>query len=115
MKLFLDDLRQPIEVFEMTKLPIYKEKDWTIVRTYQEFVAIIEQFGMPVFISFDHDLGQKSVHANGSEASGYDCAKWLVNYCLDKNYTLPHWFCHSMNPVGKQNITELLTAFGKRM
>lgn len=44
MKLFLDDLRQPVEAYEITKLSMYKEKDWTIAITYQEFENREKQF-----------------------------------------------------------------------
>ena len=79
-KLYLDDLR-PIP------------QDFVGLRSYTEFVAYIEANNLPDFISFDHDLG--------IEESGYDCAKWLVNYCLDHNLRLPEFEVHSQNPVGK--------------
>jgi len=43
--------------------------------------------------------------------TGYDCAKWLVNYCIDGNLILPKWNIQSSNPVGKDNINGLLTSF----
>lgn len=47
-----------------------------------------------------------------SEKTGYDCAKWLVDYCIDNKLTLPkHVYVHSMNPVGKKNIQMLFTNF----
>ena len=42
------------------------------------------------------------------EKTGYDCAKWLVEYCLNNDLDLPFCFVHSMNPVGKDNINHLL-------
>ncbi|MBB1151444.1 hypothetical protein H4K35_15260 [Myroides sp. NP-2] len=92
MKLYLDDLR-----------PIPNE--FIGVRTYTEFINYINQNGLPDFISFDHDLGL--------EESGFDCAKWLVNYCLDKKIGLPEFTVHSQNPVGKKNIESLLNNFIK--
>ena len=53
MNLYLDDLRNTPEGFER-------------VYSYEDFVAYLEQKGLPNFISFDHDLGE--------EFSGYDCA-----------------------------------------
>ena len=69
-------------------------------------MAYIETNGFPNFISFDHDLGL--------EESGYDCAKWLVDYCLDHNLHLPEFEVHSQNPVGKENILALLNNFKNR-
>jgi|SRR5690606_1584635 hypothetical protein len=92
-KLYLDDIR-PIPF------------GFVGVRSYSEFVTFIEQNGLPDFISFDHDLGE--------EKTGYDCAKMLVEYCLDRQITLPDFAVHSQNPVGKQNIESLLGNFRKQ-
>ena len=88
--LYLDDLRSTPEGFER-------------VYSYTEFVAYLEHKGLPDFISFDHDLGE--------EFSGYDCAKYLVDYCLDHQLSLPDFVVHSQNPVGKENIERLLNNF----
>lgn len=53
-----------------------------------------------IFISFDHDLG--------GDYTGYDVAKFIVeNKCNLTGFTV-----HSMNPVGSQNIIDLLTHYG---
>ena len=90
--LYLDDLRPTPEGFER-------------VYNFEEFVAFIPQNGMPDFISFDHDLGLGK--------TGFDCAKYLVEYCLDNQTTLPEFTVHSQNPVGKENIEKLLANFIK--
>jgi hypothetical protein len=41
---------------------------------------------------------------NFKEKTGYDCAKWLCNYCIDNGIPLPEYYVHSMNPVGRENI-----------
>lgn len=94
MKLYLDDIR-PIPDGHIG------------VRSYAEFVTYITDSGLSDFISFDHDLGL--------EESGYDCAKWLVDYCLDNNFRLPKFDVHSQNPVGKENILSLLQNFKKNI
>jgi len=91
-KLYLDDLRPTPSGFER-------------VYDYEEFTEFISQNGLPDFISFDHDLGLGK--------TGYDCAKWLVEFCLDKNLILPEFQVHSQNPVGKENIETLLNNFKK--
>jgi hypothetical protein len=40
----------------------------------------------------------------GPEKTGYDCAKWLVEYCVEHGLKFPEYVVHSMNPVGKENI-----------
>lgn len=90
--LYLDDLRPTPPEFER-------------VYDYEEFVAFIMQNGLPEFISFDHDLGLGK--------TGFDCAKWLVEFCIDNDLKLPEFFVHSQNPVGKENIEGLLNNFRK--
>ena len=90
MNLYLDDLRPTPEGFDR-------------VYSYEEFVAYLERKGLPDFISFDHDLGE--------DLSGYDCAKYLVAYCLEHLRSLPDYQVHSQNPVGRENIERLLENF----
>lgn len=92
INLYLDDLRPTPEGFER-------------VYDYEEFIAFILTNGMPDFISFDHDLGLGK--------TGFDCAKWLVEFCLDNQVLVPGFFVHSQNPVGKENIEGLLNNFRK--
>lgn len=92
-KIYLDDVRTISEGF-------------IGLRSFTEFITYIEANGLPDFISFDHDLGLQE--------SGYDCAKWLVAYCLDNEMELQDFVVHSQNPVGKQNITSLLNNFRNR-
>jgi len=116
--LFLDDIRNPKEVYQYTKQEVFQREDWHIVRNYQEFVDRILEKGLPEMISFDHDLADEHYPEPNSqeyiEKTGYDYAKWLVEYCMDHYLDLPEFCCHSMNPVGKQNIEGLLNNFKKQ-
>lgn len=113
--LFLDDIRYPIEAYHYTRQDIFLRKDWYIVRSYEQFVDRILEKGLPEMISFDHDLAEihylKPDSDEYIEKTGYDCAKWLVEYCMDYYLDLPKFYCHSMNPVGKENIESLLKNF----
>ena len=111
--LFLDDIRDPIHAFGYTNFGLFVTKQWDIVRDYDQFVDYINKNGLPDFIAFDHDLGEKNYgidfwddHINDTEKTGYDCAKFLVDYCIDNNLKLPEFYVHSMNPIGKKNIIE---------
>ena len=126
--LFLDDIREPEHAYEYTKQEIFLKQKWEVVRNFDEFKSYIEKNGMPFFISFDHDLADThytpehlwtdydkskewqdaQVH---KEKTGYECAMWLVDYCIDNNLQLPNYYCHSMNPVGKDKIVGLLRSF----
>jgi hypothetical protein len=115
-KLFLDDIRNPKDcangLVPVNFNKFYWENDWIIVRSYNEFVDWIVKNGLPDFISFDHDLADehytmdfdKILNAVQGEKTGYECAKWLGNYCIDNGKKLPDFVVHSQNPVGKLNI-----------
>ena len=110
--LFLDDIRMPLDGSINAKSreinpDIYK-LEWIVVRNYFQFVEWITENGLPDAISFDHDLGE------ADERTGMDCAKWLVNYCLDNNLSLPQWAVHSANPAGYDNIKGLFLSFEKQ-
>ena len=48
------------------------------------------------------------------DKTGYDCAKWLVDYCLDNDILMPHFTVHSANPEGAANILHLLNNLQKQ-
>ncbi len=116
-KLFLDDIRNP------------KTEGWEIVRNYDDFVKYITVNGLPDEISFDHDLGDDIARENVENGmskrkarllkkeskSGYDCAKWLCEYCWGNGLPLPSWNVHSANPVGRDNIIAVLKSFEKKL
>ena len=75
------------------------------------------EHGIPSLISFDHDLADIHYIMNNKvlidyseyeEKTGYSCASWLVDYCIDNNIMLPEYLVHSMNKVGGINIRYLL-------
>jgi hypothetical protein len=122
-KLFLDDVRYPENAKNLVPTQhysLYLKDDWCIVRNYLEFKRWIKFNGIPDLISFDHDLadlhyevdfrdwGDYSSNDLGVEETGLDCAKWLVNYCLDNGFDLPEYIVHSANPVGRKNIQSYL-------
>jgi hypothetical protein len=56
---------------------------------------------------------RKSRKLKQEEKTGFDCAKWLVEYCLDNKLQLPLYNIQSANPVGKANIDGLFKSFIK--
>lgn len=114
--LFLDDYRLPKDAGDYMNDSRYLTECWVLVRTYKEFVRFIEKEGLPTLISFDHDLANEHYGFNGDynelkEKTGYHCAKWLVDYCFQRNLPLPEYLVHSMNPVGRENITLYLNNY----
>jgi hypothetical protein len=86
-KIYLDDVRTPVN------------PDWVVVRSYDEFVGKVREFGFENIdvISLDHDLGDTAMneyfnnvspnytldYTHITEKTGMDCAKWLVDYYYD--------------------------------
>ena len=127
--LWLDDMRRP---FTGTWVDDYSPIDtsnivveW--VKSYDEFTKWINRNGLPTAICFDHDLGkltekellsqgyskQEARKRKGEEKSGYDCAKWLVEYCMDNEVDVPKYNVQSSNPAGRDNILGLLDNYHK--
>lgn len=127
--IWIDDLRDPHKGDWLPQYaPEYVDKGSVIwVKNYNDFVAWITRNGLPDMISFDHDLGEDiamdsvSKGVNKKKArmvkreakSGYDAAKWLVDYTIDNDMDLPMFGVHSANPVGAENIRKLLTNYMK--
>lgn len=125
--IFLDDERSPQDV-KWIELPLVA---WTIVRNYKQFVETVKRDGLPRSISFDHDLADEHYQEYRvahdekmlsygtlrynifSEKTGYDCAKWLAEYCVNKNIPIPEYYIHTMNGIGKQNIFSILESAKK--
>ena len=127
-KLFLDDIRQVRDACNYMPNPrVYWDEDWDIVRNYVEFVKYIEKNGLPDLISFDHDLADIHYEVDfrdwndltseqlGVEETGLDCAKWLVDYCVDNELKIPEFYIHSQNPTGGENIRKYLENAKKHM
>lgn len=130
-KLFLDDLRQPADAYKYTDFEPFLQKGWVVVKNYNEFCQVIKERGLPSFVSFDHDLHPEhytpeeywSDYAKSKayqesqiyiEETGEGCAYFLISYCKKNNHTLPDFYCHSQNPVGKDWIEKALNKFKKQ-
>lgn len=122
--LFLDDERNVADV----KWVQYPLVHWVVVRNYQEFVDTVIKNGIPQRVSFDHDLGKSAYNEclrcfsekddkinynNIREKTGLDCARWLINKCIENNKKFPEYYVHSLNPIGKENIISLIECFEK--
>lgn len=111
--IIIDDERNLPEVKAMYNywlMEMNNDIEWRIVRTYDEFKAALYE-EMPDVISFDHDL--KDFDNEGNERTGYTCAQYLCDFCLDNNKPLPKFVAHTGNPVGRGNIMNLLMQFNK--
>lgn len=94
MKLFIDDVRNS------------PDTTWTIARSSNEAIILVEANGVPDVISFDHDLGE--------DDTSMIFINWFIENVLDKKLHIPHNFSfivHSANPVGRENIQSKLNSF----
>jgi hypothetical protein len=108
INIYLDDIRTPT-----------LSEFWTVVRSYDEFVAKVTEVGLENIrlISLDHDLGPTAIkewhsnvyhnyslnYDNIQEKTGYDCAKWLVERWMEGEPVV-EVVTHSANAIGSANI-----------
>lgn len=109
--IWLDDIRNPYKNDWLVFSPIEHPFETIWVKSYDEFTDWITKNGLPDGICYDHDLGD---NRKEEIKSGMDCAKWLVEYCLDNNLKLPPYNIQSANPAGKENIDGLFKSFIKQ-
>ena len=120
IRIYLDDVRTP---HSPNNEWIEGIEEWTVVRSYDEFVEKVKEVGLENIhvISLDHDLGD---YNNIHEKTGYDCAKWIVNHYYDNYVTeesrpekkqsgivFPAIYTHSANPIGSANIMGYVNNF----
>ena len=118
--LFLDDDANRIPCkLPWIELPPY---NWVIVRSYDEFVKTITERDLPFVVSFDHDLGDTAYqefhrahnadkiikYENIAEKTGFHCAQFLANYCIEHKLKLPLYYIHTLNSIGAMNIFSIL-------
>jgi hypothetical protein len=96
MKLYLDDERKP---------PF----GWDLVKTANECIAVLGR-GKVEELALDHDLAEEHYEPSSGlyrEKTGYDVCLWMV-----ENEVWPkHIILHSLNPVGRLNMKQLLTRY----
>ena len=101
--------------------------EWSWVKNFDEFVAWVRANGIPDILAFDHDLDEEAYalyvknggyvdreidYSEYKEKTGFHCAQWLVEHCMDTGSQLTAEFhAHSMNPGGRENISRLLTRY----
>lgn len=95
MRLFIDDERNP------------PSRKWEVARSSDAVEWYLDNIGVPLYISFDHDLGD-------NVPSGHDIAKMMVERSLDGLLDLSkvrQINVHSANPTGAENIRGLFSSY----
>ena len=114
IRIYLDDVRTPLPNPSTHDVP-----EWTVVRSYEEFVDKINEVGLENIdlISLDHDLGDSAMkewhtnvyhkykldYDNITEKTGMDCTKWLVERWMD-GAPVCQVMVHSANAIGSANM-----------
>ena len=94
--IYLDDIRSM-----PWQTTLYCDKA-IVVRNYASAVAAIKKYYSPsvdLICDLDHDLG--------NDLTGYDFCKYLI-----ENEITGRFHIHSMNPVGAENMRQLLNHYG---
>lgn len=74
-----------------------------VVYTYDDVIGLLDycaEHNIGVLLDLDHDLG--------TVKTGYDICKYIVEHGLHGI----KYHIHSMNPVGRQNMDQLLSNYG---
>ena len=114
IRIYLDDVRTPLPNPTTHDVP-----EWTVVRSYDEFVDKINEVGLENIdlISLDHDLGDTAMkewhtnvyhnykldYDNITEKTGMDCTKWLVEQWMEGK-PVCRVMVHSANAIGSANM-----------
>jgi hypothetical protein len=81
-------------------------RDSIRVRNYNEFTLFVRHFGLPDFVLFEYDVDK--------EDAGYECAKFLIIDCLEKNVPLPLFKVYGISSNNQKDVELLLGTFQKR-
>ena len=119
--IYLDDVRTPLP-----NPTTHNTIEWTVVRSYDEFVKKINEIGLNniELISLDHDLGDTAMaewhrnvyhnytldYDNITEKTGMDCVKWLVEQWMDGS-PICKVMVHSANAIGSANMMGYINNF----
>lgn len=116
VNIYLDDVRTPLSPNNEW---VEGVPEWTVVRSYDEFVAKVTEVGLEniELMSLDHDLGESAMkewhknvyhnytldYNNITEKTGMDCTKWLVEQWMDGE-PVCRVMVHSANAIGAANM-----------
>lgn len=103
-KLWVDDqaLEEDMESF---RSPPPDDLSWQVAKTSAQAIELIQAWGPPKYISFDHDLG---LLPDGTE----DTAMTVINYLIEHHYAAEiDYEVHSKNGPGALNIRSKMNSW----
>jgi len=75
------------------------------IHSYDEFIKYITKNRLPDFISFNNEEENKL---------GIDCAKWLIEYCLNYWLPLPEFSVHTEHSNEENSVKSILMNYKKK-
>ena len=110
--IYVDDIREDDTWFRQN----LDGSLWTpiVCRSYNQAIRVINEFYQDhyIILDLDHDLGDLDAENDGeynpNAPSGYDICKYVV----ENHIPLIGFHIHSMNPVGAENMRQLLQRYG---
>lgn len=125
-KLFLDDNRVPegAHLYDsdvsLLSASSTRKIDWEIVRSYDAFVKMIDERGIPEVVSFDNDLNNDHMEAyvkasmcgyyewENLKKTGIHCAIYLKNKCKELGVKFPKYYIHSANQFARPILRQII-------
>lgn len=105
--IFLDDYRKPNKYVNMNINRVYQA--YNAQEFYDLLPKLYKKYNRIDEVWFDHDLGPVEC------GTGYECAKYLVDFCINHDMPLPEYHIQSANPVGSANIDSYLKSYLKSL
>lgn len=128
--LYLDDCRLPTAT---VKVPKFEddgvdalELPWVIARTHEEFVAILNERGIPRYVTLDHDLYEEHMkmyfhmkeegieeidYTQFQYKTGVEACKLLVEV-YKMGIVMPYINLHTHNRYGREVMLDVLRSAG---
>ena len=110
--IYVDDIREDDTFFK--RLISYTNMQWIplLCRSAMEAIYFLDYYKdeASIVIDLDHDLGEGNEMDDTLVPSGYDICKHIV----ENQIPMLGFHIHSMNPVGVDNMRQLLTHYGYR-
>lgn len=120
--LFLDDYRNPKDV-TWVALP---DVEWIIVKSYQEFVNIIDERGIPKLVSYDCDLVDEHYkfffslkedyvlkYRDFEVKCGIECLEYLLSQCDIEGVKHPEAIIHTKNHYAEEYMRGMIKNFNQ--
>lgn len=108
-RLWIDDQALDMDVQAFRRPPL-EETDWLIAISSKQACSIVQEFGIPYFIEFDHDLGKLS---SGDNDTSMYFLHWISYVFPEAIKEIKGWNIHSMNPEGAKNIEAFMNSWRK--